>query len=246
MKKNFRKLLNLRWQGLVQYALLISLLVVGAVLVLNLFGISVSDVYCNVSRSISNSQEVCAAEKIYCEDTFDGSVGGWKPVSGTAKVSDGQMCLSNYMQTLNQCSMKSSENDYVINMNDVVLTQGNGYGVYFRSTLTNKGLDGYVFQYDPGATGNGNKNGYYLIRRWVGGVEVTTPIAIAPMSGKETYNVPHDIKIVVNGDSYTVFMDGKQILSAKDSTYPTGGSGLRSWDSTNACLGDFSIGQVLR
>ena len=41
-----------------------------------------------------------------------------------------------------------------------------------------------------------------------------------------------------------VFMDGKQVLSAKDSTYPTGGTGLRSWDSTSACLNDFSISQT--
>ena len=70
MKKNFHKLLNLRGQGLVEYALLVSLLVIGIVLVLNLFGLSVSDVYCNVSKSISGSQEVCTAEKVYCEDTF--------------------------------------------------------------------------------------------------------------------------------------------------------------------------------
>jgi hypothetical protein len=61
------------------------------------------------------------------------------------------------------------------------------------------------------------------------------------LSGSTTYNTPHDFDISVKGDTYTVFMDGKQILSAKDSTYTTGGSGLRSWDSTSACMGDFSI-----
>jgi hypothetical protein len=140
--------------------------------------------------------------------------------------------------------MKMPESDYDINMNGVVLTQGNGYGVYFRSTVDSNGLDGYAFQYDPGATGNGYKNGSLLIRRWINGVEVSTPIAIAPLSGSTTYNTPHDFKIVVKGDTFTVLMDGKPVLNAKDNTYPSGGTGLRSWDSTSACLNDFSVNQT--
>jgi len=41
-----------------------------------------------------------------------------------------------------------------------------------------------------------------------------------------------------------VFMDGVQVMTAQDSTYPAGGTGLRSWDSTTGCLNDFSIGQT--
>jgi len=133
--------------------------------------------------------------------------------------------------------LKLPQSDYDINLNDVTLKQGNGYGVYFRTTTDASGLDGYAFQYDPGA---GNK---LLIRRWANGAEIMSPIAMVPIDAT-IYNVPHNFKISVKGDTFTVFMDGKQVLSAKDSTYPTGGTGLRSWDSTSACLNDFSISQT--
>jgi Flp pilus assembly pilin Flp len=238
--KKFSELNFKNGQGLIEYGLLLALLAIGAILIMSLMGVSISDIYCRTANGIGGGK-ACNEQKIYCEDNFDGDAGGWQPVSGSTTTAKGQMCFYNYMQSLNRCSMKMPASDYVINMNDVVLTQGNGYGVYFRATNNSSGINGYVFQYDPGATGNGNKNGSLLIRRWINGVEVMTPIAIAPMSGATTYNTPHDFKIVVKGNAFTVFMDGKQILSANDSTYPTGGVGLRSWDSTSACMSDFSI-----
>jgi hypothetical protein len=223
-------------QGLVEYVLLLTLLVIGLVLVLSLMGISVSDLYCRAANSISPGK-ACKELKTYCQDTFDGNTSGWQNVSGGSTITNGQMCISNYMQTLNKCSMTMPDSDYVINLNGVTLTQGNGYGVYFRSTLTGSGINGYIFQYDPGA---GNK---LLIRRWINGVEVMTPLAMVPINST-IYNVPHDFKIVVKGSTYTVFMDGAQVMTATDSTYPTGGVGIRSWDSTTTCLNDFSISQI--
>jgi hypothetical protein len=130
-----------------------------------------------------------------------------------------------------------TESDYVINLNGVTLKQGNGYGVYFRSALTSSGINGYVFQYDPGA---GNA---LLIRHWINGREVMTPLARVSINST-IYNVPHDFKIVIKGNVFTVFMDGVQVMTAQDSVYPTGGAGLRSWDSTSGCFNDFSIGQT--
>jgi Flp pilus assembly pilin Flp len=242
-EKNMKKIsdLNLKnGQGLVEYALLLALVAIGLILLMSLTGVSISDLFCRAANTISPGG-ACKGVKTYCQDNFDGDTNGWQSLNGSATNKDGQNCFSNYMQNLNRCSMNMSKSDYDINMNGVNLKQGNGYGVYFRTTVDSNGLDGYVFQYDPGATGYGNKNGSFLIRRWVNGVEVVTPLAVAPMSGSTTYNTPHDFKVVVKGDTFTVFMDGKQILAAKDSTYPVGGTGLRSWDSTSACMGDFSI-----
>jgi len=226
-------------QGLVEYVLLLSLLVIGTILVLSFSGVSLSDLYCKVASSIGGGKS-CDERQKYCEDTFDKDLSQWQ-ASTNMSVKNGQMCFSNGLQTMNKCSTQLPESDYVINMNDVNLSNGNGYGVYFRTTVDSNGLDGYAFQYDPGATGYGNSKGSLLIRRWINGVEVMTPIAVAPLSGSTTYDVPHDFEIAVKGDTFTVYMDGTQILNAKDSTYPTGGTGLRSWDSTSACMGDYSI-----
>jgi len=223
-------------QGLVEYVLLLALLVIGAVLIMSLMGVSVSDAYCRAANTISPGK-ACKEVKTYCQDNFDGNTSGWQNVSGSTTTQGGQMCFSGGLQALNKCSTQMSQSDYEINMKGVTLTQGNGYGTYFRSTLTGSGLNGYAFQYDPGA---GNK---LLIRRWANGAEIISPIAMVPISST-VFNAPHDFKIVAKGSTFTVFMDGVQVMTAQDSTYPTGGVGLRSWDSTSACLNDFSIGQI--
>ena len=234
MKKTSGRI-SQRGQGLVEYGLLIVLVAIGLILIMRLMGVSVSDLYCQAVNGIT-SGSACKGQ-IYCQDSFDGNTSGWQNMSGTPTTQNGQMCFSGGLQNLNKCSTKMSQSDYVVNLNGVTLTNGNGYGVYFRSTLTGSGLNGYAFQYDPGA---GNA---LLIRRWVNGTEVNPPIAKVPINST-VYNAPHDFKIVVKGSTYTVYMDGVKVMTAQDSTYPTGGTGLRSWDSTSACLKDFNVGQI--
>jgi hypothetical protein len=226
-------------QGLMEYVLLIALLAIGAILIMSLMGISVSDLYCRVANGISGGSAFKGKGQVtYCQDNFDGNTSAWQNVNGTPPaVQNGQMCFSSYMQNMNKCSAQMTQSDYVINLNGVTLTEGNGYGVHFRTTLNNNKVSGYAFQYDPGA---GN---VLLIRPWIEGAEVMTPIAKVPINST-IYNVPHDFKIVVKGNTFTVFMDGVQVMTAKDGTYPTGGVGLRSWDSTAGCLKDFSISQI--
>ena len=235
MKKTLRLCSN-NGQGLVEYALLLALIAVGGILIMSLLGVSVSDLYCRAVNGITGGT-ACKAPSTYCQDNFDGNTSAWQNLSGTPPTSqNGQMCFSGYMQNMNKCSAKMTQSDYVINLNGVTITQGNGYGVYFRATLADNKVSGYAFQYDPGA---GN---VLLIRPWVEGAEVITPIARVPINST-IYNVPHNFKIVVKGNTFTVFMDGVQVMTAKDGAYPTGGVGLRSWDSTFACANDFSIGQ---
>lgn len=239
MKNKINTTFNFRAQGLLEYVVLISLLVIGAVLILNLYGVSVSDLYCDVAASIS-LQEACATEETYCEDTFDSGLNGWKSSYGTPATKDGQMCFSSAALTLNQCSMKTGQSDYVVKLDDVNLYQGNGYGVFIRASDNGKGLNGYAFQYDPGLRSGKYPNGALIIRKWVNGREISEPIAVAPMSA-DVYNTPHSFEVSANGDVLTVSMDGKQVLTAKDDTYASGGTGIRSWDSTSGCMDNFSI-----
>jgi Flp pilus assembly pilin Flp len=225
-------------QGLVEYGLLLALIAIGIILVMSLAGVSVSDLYCQAVNGITGGTG-CKAQ-IYCQDSFDGSMSNWQNLqvpNPAPTVKNGQLCFSGAFQSFNKCSNQMPQSDYVINMNGVTITQGNGYGVYFRDTVVGSKVNGYAFQYDPGA---GNA---LLIRRWGNGSEIYPSLVQIPINAT-VYNVPHDFKIMVKGNTFTVFMDGKQVMTAKDSTYPTGGAGLRSWDSTSACLNDFSIGQV--
>jgi len=229
-----------RGQGAGEYALLLLLVAVGLILILQIMGFSVRDVYCKTVEAISGSP-VCASQA-YCADDFTGGLGGWQTKSGQTNGGDGNMCMQNESQAFNTCSMQQQESDYTIRLEDVVLDSGNGYGVFFRTTDVGGGPSGYIFQYDPGMKNHGYApNGAYLIRRWVNGREVWTPIAAASIPGDDVFDVPHDIEIIVKGDTFTVNVDGQQVLQASDSTYDTGGVGIRTWDSTQVCTGGYSL-----
>lgn len=226
-------------QGLGEYALLLVLVAIGVFLLLQLLGFSVQDVYCKVTEAISGSP-TCAPQK-YCGDDFAGGLDAWRTLRGQPVSQDGKLCLQKDSQTFNTCSMEQKQSDYVIRMDDVVLDKGNGYGVFFRTTDSGRGPSGYIFQYDPGMKYHGYPpNGAYLIRRWVNGREIWTPLAIAPIPG-DVYAVPHDIEIIVQGDTFTVKIDGQQVLQAADSTYQSGGVGLRTWDNTQVCSAEYSL-----
>jgi type II secretion system protein G len=102
------------------------------------------------------------------------------------------------------------------------LTSGSGYGVYFRADGKPK-ISGYCFQFDPAV---GNK---FVVRKWVNGTE-SAPIAIASMPKDfSIYGTSHTTTIDAVGSHITIKVDGVSVLDFKDSTFTSGGSGLRSW-----------------
>ncbi|MFZ5819132.1 MAG: family 16 glycoside hydrolase [Chloroflexota bacterium] len=239
MERN-QRVSSQRGQGLGEYALLLVLVAIGVLLLLQLMGISVREAYCRTIEAITGSP-ACAPQE-YCGDDFTGGMDAWRTALGQPTSQDGKLCLQDENRTFNNCSMEQGQGDYVIRMDDVVLDKGNGYGVFFRTTDTSDGASGYIFQYDPGMKYHGYApNGAYIIRRWVNGREVWTPIAAAPLPDGSVYDTPHDIEIIVEGDTFTVNVDGQQVLQATDSTYDSGGVGLRSWDSTQVCSGGYSL-----
>ena len=223
-------------QGLIEYVFLIALITIGILLALKLYGISVYDAYCYVGDKISGS-EACKPTEL-CKDDFSTDLTGWKALQGNnmGVVNGGTLCPSSYTLMLNACSVSEPLTDYVVTLSDANLKSGSGYGIAFRAQNTSTGMTGYVFQYDPGFS-----PGSFIIRKWVNGRELSTPIAVAKASGYSWYNTPRDIKIVIKGSTFTAYVDGKLVLTATDSTYATGGAGLRTWDSTIVCVDGFNI-----
>jgi hypothetical protein len=224
---------NLPGQGLLEYVILIALISIGIALVLNLYGLSVRDVYCNIADKIS-SGDSCKVAQI-CQDDFSTDFKGWSTLEGSGgSVQNGQLCPSNYTRALNTCSTSKRLKDYTYKLNGANLKSGNGYGLIFRAENTKSGMNGYVFQYDPGY-------GAFIFRKWANGVELNPPFAVAPAKGYDWYNVPRDVQVDVKGDTFTAYVDGKPVLTAKDSAYTSGGAGLRTWDSTQVCFDQFGI-----
>lgn len=213
-------------QGLLEYALLISLIALSVILTLQIMGVSLSSAFCDVAAAI-NLTSVCAPKAI-CEDSFD-NLENWKSYYGKPELKESRICLNYGTQVYNTCSMNAKQQDYTIQVRDAVLYQGDGYGIFFRTTYNQKGANGYIFQYDPGLKA-------FVIRKWINGKEIWQPIAKTPIPpGYPIYNTPHTIEIRVQGNLFTVFIDGQQMLQAEDDTYTEGGIGFRTWDKTEFC-----------
>jgi hypothetical protein len=100
-------------------------------------------------------------------------------------------------------------------------------------------MNGYSFQYDPGYY-----PGSFIFRKWVNGREIATPFAVSKAPGFDWYSAPRDVRVVVKGDTFTAYVDGQPVLTAQDSTYTSGGTGLRTWDSTQVCFDQFGLNSL--
>jgi fructan beta-fructosidase len=213
-------------QSLVEYALLIVLIALIVILVLSLLGVNLTDVYCYISEKLGTQPAVCTGSLF--SDDFN-NLSNWEIISGKWEIKNGKLCTSGSGQIFKPLKGAS---DYVINLNGAKLDKGNGYGVFFRADNFKK-VNGYTFQYDPGLSG-------MVFREWYHGNEFS-PSAYYKPGAYDYYSSPHDIQIVVKGNTYTTFVDGKQVVQTTDSTYTEGGIGLRSWDSSVVCFDSITV-----
>ncbi len=125
--------------------------------------------------------------------------------------------------------------DYTVRMT-ANMEQGNGYGVFFRTTNTDNNTEGYIFQMDPGYG-----SGAFLMRRWTDDRE-ESPFARAWADpGYDWYGEDHDIQVEVSGDSFNAYIDGELVLSGNDDTYASGGIGMRTWSNTQVSFDDITV-----
>ena len=146
-------------------------------------------------------------------------MGGWKIVNGVL-VPDGS---GEHRLAFGDTSWTDVKLDV-----NATLNSGRGYGVYFRSD-GKPAISGYCFQFDPGWI---PPAGSFVVRKVVNGAE-SYPIASAPMpTGYSKYGTPHDITISAVGSHIVIKVDGVTVLDFTDTTFPSGGAGLRSWDGS--------------
>jgi len=229
---------DLKGQGLTEYILILAIIVIGTVATLQITGYSVRDVYCAAIEGLGGTAQTCQTEQVYCDDGFD-NLDNWTSQYGGWTNQDGKMCTSAGAKNYSTCSQNMDNmSDYTVYISGAELTKGNGYGVFFRGTDMGGRTDGYIVQYDPGWRG-----GAIIMRKWINGRE-TAPFATKRLPGYAWYNEPHDLKIDVRGNTFTVYLDGEEVLIGQDDTYTEGGVGTRSWDNTTVCFDGIKVSEV--
>lgn len=215
----------LRGQGLVEYVLLLLLLGSAIILALSISGVSLSELYADAvdGLGLSGTDAACAVLGQAGEDWQAFKDGFWK--GGIAQV-DGRYAVCPLCGGLLPGNPGS---DYSIDMSGVTIQNiqptWNGYGVSFRSNYDKGGLDGYMFEVEQV---NKNKPAQIYFSKWVNGKQIQPPLSIATAPANFDWENPPDFQVEVQGDTFTAYLDGKQMLTAKDSTYKEGGVGAIS------------------
>ena len=215
-------------QGVIEYVLLLLLLAVITTSTLKLTGVNLSDTFTRISTAISGKS------KVLFNDQFN-DLSGWNSIFGpnSWKVVNGYLTNTSVGDE-RIMAYGDLPNDYVINTT-AQLVSGNGYGVMFRLTQMGSNYGGYSFQIDPGY---GNK---FVLRKYsTNGTEISTPIAVSNPPAGFNFNAFHQVSVSVVGSTYTMYVDGVKVMTATDSTYTSGGAGLRTWSTSQIKVDNFS------
>ena len=217
-------------QGFIEYVLIIGLIPVLLIGVLDVMGVTLRDVYCNVITTLGSD----ACKGSFFTDSFD-SLDEWEIITGKWNINDGKLCNNKGGKIFRDIPQS---NDYQINLSGANLTKGSGFGIMFRSTNYEKD-NGYIFQYDAGFG-----KGAMIFRERVNGREFHPSARYRPTGDYDWYNEPHDIKLVIQGDTFTAFVDDQQVLQTQDKTWSEGGFGFRTWNATEVCFDNVSVDPI--
>ncbi len=185
----------------------------------------------------STRQLMVAVTNMLLLDTFDSADTQWTRVLGPA--SDFTVQNSCYIIGSNgehrTFAGSTSWTDMIIEVK-ATLTQGNGYGIYFRSSNINS-VNSYIFQYDPGWSG-----GSFIYRKVQNGNEqnpfaLTTRASIPSFAAGGAnwwYNTQRTLRIEIVGNRFIAYVDNVKVLDATDTgnTFTSGEVGLRTWSNS--------------
>lgn len=217
-------------QALLEYALILVLGVLVSLVGAHAMGLSVSDLSDKLGGIFNKSASILVS------DNFD-DLDSWKKIYGPNcwGTSNGSLqttkasCLSVLLNTT------ELPDDYKVTMDMAQLISGDGYGLMFRLSESQSRFTGYSFQVDHGY---GNK---FVFRRFDKSGELGKPLAVGTPPAGFDMNGEHKVEVAVNGDTFTAYIDGVEVLTASDSTYTSGSTGVRTWSTSQSNFSGFSV-----
>ena len=225
-------------QGLIEYGLIIALGTVIILSSLGLFGLNIKDVYRRIWASLMGGSNTINL----FTDQFD-NTDLWSVLKndfwhGDWDIEDGKLVGSELASIfLNGFS----GTDYAVTVDSVSLSKihssWNGFGVFFRTSNVDN-LDGYIFEIEKVSSSD---PGMIVFRKWENGNQIETPIASTSIPADFDWDNPGDVRIEVEGDTFTAYINDTQVLQATDDTWSEGGVGLAANYGTEFSTDSLSI-----
>jgi len=215
--------------GMVEYAVLIAVLVLAVVLALNYLGDTLGKNFSDTGTTLAIGE---SDRPVSFADKFD-DLDDWHKVQGKWKIERGKLQGG---KGESRIFSNAGGKDYVVTIDSVELKKGKGYGIYFRATDVKK-VNGYTFQFDPGYG-----MGAFLFRKWTKGRE-RGPFA-RQWAPKFDWNKEHRIRLEIKGNTFTAFVNGKEVLTGSDDTYSEGVVGLRTWSNSKVSFDNLSVASL--
>ena len=232
---------GLAGQGLIEYALILAGVALAVFLTLNITGMSIRDVYCQVNNSFGGT--ACDANK-NCSFSFESAseLDAWEgSASDRLTLENGKACITGDGKTADSylnpsCSDSLPSDDYSITLSDVTVNKevGNkntGFDTWFRAQDDE---NGYLFIYNTG----GNYVRFWKIvnGKW---------IRLAHKNVPASWNTQElNFRIDIQGDTFTAYQGGEMLLQTSDSAYPSGQVGIRNKPSSKSCIGGISVENI--
>ena len=219
--KKYRR--NFPGQGLIEYGIFIALGSVAVIYALSLFGVSVKDIYRGILLSLAGESNIVTL----FSDEFE-NLDSWSTLNngfwwGDWSAEDGKLVGSELASTFLD---DFSGTDYSINLDSVALDQihssWNGFGVFFRTNDVDN-LDGYIFEVEKVSS---SSSGVLMFRKWENGNQINTPLASTALPADFDWDNPGDIRIDVQGDTFSAYINDTQVLTVQDDSWQDGGVGV--------------------
>jgi len=226
-------------QGLVEYGLLLLLIAFITGLALKIAGVSMQDLYSQAISGLRGENSECNPLARAGSEWDSPDINFWR--GGITQQAGGyEVCplCGGLLPGL-------SGSDYELDLSGVQVASTNptwnGYGITFRAENGNKGLNGYMFEVEKV---NKNNPTRIYFSKWVNGTQIKPYIKMYYLPADIDWNNPPDMRVKVEGDTFTAYMDGQQVLQGKDKTYTEGSAGVFANAGTQLNFSNFLAGSL--
>lgn len=227
-------------QSYVEYGILLMLIALTAVFALVAMGLSLDSAY-NAIVGLFKGETPPTIEGY--QTTFDGELTDWVTAAsglwkgGKAQSKFGQLELNPLTLSLLKGYTGKDYDVTVVNpKTNKQSEKWNGFGVMFRAD--GAGANGYMFEVERK---DHDQPGQMYFSKWVDGKQYKLRDSIVNVPDNFNWEQAGNMQVSVRGDTMTAYVNGKQIVQARDSTYTQGQVGIASNAGSRLYVDGFSV-----